>query len=83
VVPSWAGSGDFYYVSKDLNEAFDPLCCFRVFDRPRGREWRRIVVDDLPDRSLIVGVIPALDTPSGYTMPWEIQHGDETLASLL
>lgn len=80
--PSWAGSGDFYYVSKDLNEAFDPLCCLRVFDRPRGHEWRRIVVDGPPDRSLIVGVVAALETPSGYTLPWTIQQGDETFASL-
>ena len=83
--PSWAGSGDFYYVSsrlEDFDDSFDPLRCFRAFDRPSGGEWRKIVVDGLPDRSLVIAVSPAAETRIGGSLPWEIQVGDETLASL-
>ena len=83
--PSWAGSGEYCYLCRhleDFDETFDSLRCLRFFDHvPRG-EWRKIVGEGLPDRSVIVAVTGALETPSGFVVPWEIRVGDERFASL-
>ena len=83
--PSWSGSGNYFYLSSRLegfDDTFDPLRCLRAFDRVQRSEWRKIVVDGLPDRSITVAARAAVDTPSGFVLPWETQVGDLQFASL-
>ena len=81
--PSWSGSY-FYVVNHvdELHEPFEPLRCRRLAEREVRRSTRKVNLESVPGFGLFVAVLAALDTPSGYVVPWEILVGSETFASL-
>ena len=81
--PSWAAT--YFYVVNSVDEfslPFEPLRCLRLDTREVRRSCERIVLDECPAFSLIVNALAALDTPSGYVVPWQISMGSKTMASL-
>lgn len=81
--PSWSASY-FYVVNHrdELSEPFEPLRCLRLDDRDVRRSTSKVRMDHAPDRSIFVAVGGALDSPSGFVVPWEIRVGAHTIASL-
>lgn len=81
--PSWAAT--YYYVVNEaaqLHEPFEPLRCRWLNEREVRRSTRRIELAEPLDSSVFVSTIHALETPSGYVVPWDIRSGATTAASL-
>jgi hypothetical protein len=81
--PSW--SGTYFYVANhvdELHEPFEPLRCLRLGEGDVRRSTRQVTVEGAPAFGLFVAVRAALDTPSGYVVPWQVLVGSETFASL-
>ena len=81
--PSWLGQ--YFYVVSDPDELsgpVEPLRCFRLAERDVRRCTNKVMLEGVPDFSVFVAVMPALDTPSGYVTPWEVLVGEVTFASL-
>ncbi|MDO8391627.1 MAG: hypothetical protein Q7V57_14190 [Actinomycetota bacterium] len=81
--PSWS-STYFYVVNQpaELLEPFESLRCLHLSEREVRRSTRKIRLADPFEFSLYVAACLALDTPSGYVVPWEIRVGAITAASL-
>jgi len=81
--PSWS-STYFYVVNQptELLEPFESLRCLPLNEREVRRSTREIRLADPLEFSLYVSACLALDTPSGYVLPWEIRIGAITAASL-